>query len=277
MEQNNEELKKAMRIENLKKFKNKIVVMSGKGGVGKSTVSVNLAYGLTLSGFVTGIMDVDFHGPSVAKMTGIEKKQMIVEDQSGRPSPIKVINNLYVLSIASFMKSPDDSIIWRGPMKMGVINQFLEDIKWPELDYLIIDCPPGTGDEPLSIIQTIGDITGVVIVSTPQDIAFLDVRKSIDFANKLNVPILGLIENMAGFKCPKCGENIDIFKGGGAEKARKDFNIDILGQIPIDPEIVDSGDSGKPFIYFNSGNEAGKIFNDILEKIIGKTKMISDQ
>jgi len=266
MHQNvDENLKQKQREENLKKFKNTIVVMSGKGGVGKSTVTVNLAYALSLMGKATGIMDIDFHGPSIPKMTGIENKKMTDFAKDGRPTPIKAVNNLYVLSIASLMENPDDAIIWRGPMKMGVINQFLEDINWPELDYLVIDCPPGTGDEPLSIIQTIKNVTGVVIVSTPQDVAFLDARKSIDFVNKLNVPILGIVENMAGFICPKCGEKIDIFKTGGALKAASDFKVEILGQIPLEPGIVHAGDEGKPYVYFHNDTEGGKTFISIAE------------
>jgi len=273
MHQNKDDnFREMLREENLQKFKNTIVVMSGKGGVGKSTVAVNLAYAISLTGKTAGIMDIDFHGPSIPKMTGIENKKMTEISKDGRPMPIKVVNNLYVLSIASLMENPDASIIWRGPMKMGVINQFLEDINWPELDYLIIDCPPGTGDEPLSIIQAIKDVTGVIIVSTPQDVAFLDARKSIDFVNKLNVPILGIVENMAGFICPKCGEKIDIFKSGGALKAASDFNVEILGSIPLEPDIVNAGDEGKPYVYFYSKTQGGKAFMEIAEKILLKTE-----
>jgi ATP-binding protein involved in chromosome partitioning len=265
----NDELGESQRKENLGKIKNKIVVISGKGGVGKSTVSVNLAYALALNGNKVGIMDVDIHGPSVAKMSGIEGRRLQVSNH-GRPSPIEVVNNLFVLSIASMLENPDDPVIWRGPAKMGVIKQFLEEIDWPELDYLVVDCPPGTGDEPLSVIQLIGNVTGTVIVSTPQDVAFLDARKSINFAMKLNVPIIGIVENMAGFVCPHCGKNIDIFKSGGAKKAGADFNVDVLGSIPLDASIVESGDDGKPFVYYNSGTDAGKIFKSIVEKITDK-------
>jgi ATP-binding protein involved in chromosome partitioning len=264
------ELKEMLKMENLQKIKNKIVVLSGKGGVGKSTVSVNLAYALALQGNRVGIMDVDFHGPSIAKMTGIEGRKIFSEKEGQKPKPIEAIKNLYVLSMASLLESPDDAVIWRGPMKMGVIKQFLEDIEWPELDYLIIDCPPGTGDEPLSILQTIHDITGVIIVSTPQDVAFLDARKSINFVNKLDAKILGIIENMSGFICPRCGEKIDIFKKGGALKASKDFNVEILGEIPIEPDIVDSCDSGKPYVYFYNKSKGSKVFMNIAEKIIKK-------
>ncbi len=197
MHQNDEQNRDMLRMENLQKIKNTIVVISGKGGVGKSTVSVNIAYALALQGRRVGIMDVDIHGPSIAKMTGIDNKRLVSEEEGERPRPIEAVHNLFVLSIASMLESPDEAIIWRGPMKMGVIRQFLEDIDWPELDYLVVDCPPGTGDEPLSVIQLIGDVTGVVVVTTPQDVALLDVRKSINFVKKLETPILGIVENMA--------------------------------------------------------------------------------
>ncbi len=264
-----EELQNMMREQNLNRIKNKIVVISGKGGVGKSTVSVNLAYALALEGNSVGLMDVDIHGPSVAKMTGIEGKRLVAGN-NGRAIPIEAVNNLHVISIASMLEHPDDPVVWRGPAKMGVIKQFLEEIEWPELDYLIVDCPPGTGDEPLSVIQLIGNVTGAVIVSTPQDVAFLDARKSISFANMLKVPVLGIIENMAGFTCPHCKGKVDIFKSGGAVKAAKDFNVEVLGAIPIETAIVESGDSGKPFVYFFSKTEAGKEFLSIVDKITEK-------
>ena len=270
--QNDEQQKKDLqRMENLQKIKNKIIVMSGKGGVGKSTVTVNLAYALALQGFKVGIVDVDIHGPSIAKMTGIEGKQITLNEHE-RPEPIQAVNNLYVLSIASMLENPDEAIIWRGPMKMGVIQQFFEDFEWPELDYLVVDCPPGTGDEPLSVIQTINDVTGAVVVTTPQDVALLDVRKSIDFVNKIHTPLLGIVENMSGFVCPHCGERVDIFKAGGADKLAADAKTEILGRIPIEPDIVSSGDDGKPFVYFCGQKQSAKEFNAIAEKIIDKTK-----
>ena len=252
--------------ENLLNIKNKIVVISGKGGVGKSTVSVNLAYSLALEGKKVGILDVDIHGPSVAKMTGIEGRTF-QPGPDNRIKPIQAIHNIHVVSIASMMKMPDDPVIWRGPMKMNMISNFLTDIQWPELDYLIVDCPPGTGDEPLSVIQIMENVTGSVIVSTPQDIAFLDARKTINFSKQLNVPILGIIENMAGFACPCCGEKIDIFKTGGAEKAAKDFGIPVLGQVPIDTDIVEAGDSGKSYVYHYGKKEGAGIYRDIAQKI----------
>lgn len=253
--------------DNLNKIKNKIVILSGKGGVGKSTVSINLAYALVLEGKKVGIMDVDIHGPSIAKMAGIEGR-VLSASTNKRPKPIEVVKNFYVLSIASMLRSPDDPVVWRGPMKMNMIKQFLSDIDWPELDFLIIDCPPGTGDEPLSVIQLLKKVTGCIIVSTPQDVAFLDARKTINFSKLLKTPILGIIENMAGFICPKCGEKIDIFKSGGAEKCIKDFNIELLGKIPIDIDIVESSDIGKAYVYYNSEKEGAKIYKEIAVKIL---------
>ncbi|MBN1501368.1 MAG: P-loop NTPase [Spirochaetes bacterium] len=269
MQNSKEQGKPDIRNQNLSKMKNKIIIMSGKGGVGKSTVSVNVAYSLAALGYKTGILDVDFHGPSVAKMTGIEDCE-IENSSSGRPMPVKAEENIFILSIASLLKTKDEAVIWRGPMKIGVIQQFFDEFEWPELDFLIIDCPPGTGDEPLSVIQTIGDVTGSIIVSTPQDIAFLDARKTITFSKKLNVPIIGIIENMSGFICPKCGERIDIFKNGGALKAKADFNVEILGHIPIEPEIVESGDRGKPYSVNNKKEKGAEIFMEITKKIISK-------
>jgi len=264
----NEEKKQTANLKeaNLQRIKHKLIVMSGKGGVGKSTVSVNIAYALASQGYKTGLMDVDFHGPSIAKMTGIEDKR-IVANEKGNPIPIVAPGNVHILTIASMLENKDSAVIWRGPMKMGIIKQFLDEFEWPELDYLIVDCPPGTGDEPLSVVQTIGDISGVVIVSTPQDVAFLDARKSISFAHQLNVPIVGLVENMSGFVCPKCGELTNIFKQGGAKKVQKDFDIEILGQIPIETDIVDSGDDGVPYILRTRETQGGKAFMEIADKI----------
>lgn len=258
--------------ENLGRIKHKIVVLSGKGGVGKSTISVNLAHGLAAKGFKVGLLDVDIHGPSIAKMLGIEGQTLTVASQDDRPFPIKVNENLYALSIATMMPDPDKPIIWRGPLKMGVIKQFLQDIEWPYLDYLIIDNPPGTGDEPLSVVQLIGNVSGSVIVSTPQDIAFLDARKTIKFSQQLNVPILGLVENMSGFVCPNCGEVHQIFKGNGTEKAALDFDLDILGKIPIDPNIVQSGDSGKSYIVDFPDSIPADEFSKIVDQVAKKLK-----
>lgn len=255
--------------ENMQRIKHKVIVMSGKGGVGKSTVCVNLAYYAALQGYKVGLVDVDIHGPSVAKMTGIEGKR-IMSDADGKVLPIEAHANFHVISIASMLESPDDPIIWRGPAKMGAIKQFLADVEWPELDILFVDCPPGTGDEPLSVIQLIGDVTGAVIVTTPQQVSLLDVRKSINFAKKLSLPVLGIVENMSGFVCPHCDEEIDIFKKNGASDTAKDFGIEVLGNIPIDSNVVTASDDGKPFVYHYSKTKAGEAMNAIGDKLVSK-------
>ncbi len=255
--------------ENLARIKRKYIVLSGKGGVGKSTVSVNLAATLNLLGKKVGILDVDIHGPSIAKMTGISGKRLEM-NKNGNPVPLKIKDNFYVLTIAALLESDDTPVVWRGPLKMTAIKQFLNDIEWPELDYLIIDCPPGTGDEPLSAVQLIGQVDGSIIVSTPQEVAFLDARKTINFSKMLKVPVVGIVENMSGFKCPKCGEITYIFKSGGAEKAAKDFGVDILGKVPFEIEMVESGDSGKFFVEKYPESEGAKVYKEIATKIMEK-------
>ncbi|TYB31814.1 MAG: Mrp/NBP35 family ATP-binding protein [Candidatus Mcinerneyibacterium aminivorans] len=264
------EKKEKMQKENLERIKKKIIVMSGKGGVGKSTVATNLVYGLALEGKTVGILDVDIHGPSIGKLMGIEGKKLGKPKSDNRPTPVRVVENVYAVTIASFLENPDTPLVWRGPLKTGAIKQFLQDIEWPELDYLIVDCPPGTGDEPLTISQILGGMDGSIIVTTPQDIALLDARKTINFSRKMNVEVLGIVENMSGFKCPHCGEEINLFKTGGGSKAAKDFEVDLLGNIPVDKDIVDATDSGRPYIYDNSNNEGAKIYKDITRKIINK-------
>lgn len=268
-----EKTEEEKRIEaNLDRIKYKLIVISGKGGVGKSTVAVNVAYGLAAQGNKVGILDVDIHGPSIAKMLGIEGEKLKIKAKGEFPEPIKVTDNLYALTIATLVDSPDDPIIWRGPIKISVIKQFMQDIQWPELDYLIVDSPPGTGDEPLSVVQTLKKVDGSIIVSTPQDIALLDARKTIKFSQKMAVPILGIIENMSTFICPHCGEKTDIFAGLGIGKAASDFNIDVLGHIPIDVNIVKSGDSGKAYLKNHENQASAKEFQKIISKIATKMK-----
>lgn len=258
--------------DNLARIKHKLLVISGKGGVGKSTIAVNLAYGLAFSGKKVGILDIDIHGPSIAKMLGIEGRTLGLSKISNRPMPVKVHDNLYAMTIATLIQDEDAPVIWRGPLKMGVIKQFLQDIEWPELDYLIVDSPPGTGDEPLSIVQILKKVDGSVIVSTPQDVAILDARKTIKFSEKLSVPVLGIIENMSGFTCPHCGKKIEIFQGKGTIKAANDFNIDILGKIPIDNKIVKTSDAGRPYIYDYNSLPAAREMKNIVNKIIKKVE-----
>ena len=251
--------------DNLSRIKNKVVVMSGKGGVGKTTVAVNLATGLSQKGNKVGILDVDIHGPNVPKMLGIDEETKMLSD-NGSIIPIIVENNLKVMSMAFMLSSQDSPVIWRGPMKMSVINQFLGDVNWGELDYLIVDLPPGTGDESLSIAQKIPDAEAI-IVTTPQDVALLDSRKSVNFAKQMNMPVLGIVENMSGLNCPHCGNNIDLFKIGGGEKAAVEMGVPFLGRLPIDPVIVGAGDSGSPIISDDKNSESTKAFFKIVENI----------
>jgi len=229
-------------IVNLRRIKRKIMIMSGKGGVGKSTVAANLATGLTLRGYRVGLLDCDIHGPTIPTIFGLESERPGFNEEG--ILPIQVLPNLSVMSVGFLLENKDSPIIWRGPAKMGAIKQLLEEVKWGELDFLIIDLPPGTGDEPLSVAQLIPNCDGSVLVTTPQDVALISVRKSIRFSEKLNIPIIGLVDNMHGLICPHCGESIDVFGTGGVEKASKDFNIPILARLPIEPKVAEMEDKG---------------------------------
>lgn len=233
--------------ENMRKISHKLLVISGKGGVGKSTVAANLAFSLALKDKKIGLLDVDIHGPNIAKMVGAEGKKMRALPDK-KIEPIFVSPGVKVVSISPLLKSVDTPVIWRGPLKMKLISQFLSDVDWGDLDYLIIDSPPGTGDEPLSVAQLIPDLTGAIIVTTPQEVALLDSRKAVNFARAVKVPIIGIIENMSGLTCPHCGKEIQLFKTGGGEKAAKELDVVFLGKIPLDPGIVTSADEGKPFV-----------------------------
>jgi Mrp family chromosome partitioning ATPase len=252
-------------LKTLTRIKNRILVFSGKGGVGKTTVSANLALAFSLRGEKVGALDVDIHGPNLAKMLGVEDKRMDVS--SGIIRPVQVNANLKLVSMSFLLESPDLPVIWRGPMKMKVIQQFIGDVDWGDLDWLIIDSPPGTGDEPLSVAQTI-PATGAIIVTTPQEVSVLDSRKAVVFAMKLQLKVLGIIENMSGMVCPHCGQSIDLFKVGGGEAAAKDLGVPFLGRIPIDPQIVISGDEGKPFAAIHKNSDASRAFQEIVEKIL---------
>ncbi len=253
-------------IRKLSKIKHTIVVMSGKGGVGKSTVTVNLAVGLAMRGFEVGILDADIHGPNIPKMLKVEDVQLVADDDGIYPAVIPP--HLKVMSMAFLSPNRDQPIIWRGPMKMGAIRKFIEDVYWGDLDYLIVDLPPGTGDEPLTIAQLIPNADGSIIVTTPQDVALLDSRKTVIFSEGLHLPVVGIVENMAGLICPHCGKEIDLFKIGGGEKAAHDLEVPFLGRIPIDPEVVNTGDDGVPIVAAAPSSPAATAFNGIIEKVI---------
>lgn len=262
----------------LKMMKHKLVVLSGKGGVGKSTVAANIALSIASTGLEVGLLDVDFHGPSIPKLLGLEGRQ--VQTTQAGLEPLRFNEKLKMMSLGLLLQNPDDAVIWRGPMKMGAIKQLLQDVNWGRLDYFVIDSPPGTGDEPLSVVQLIKDLDGAVIVTTPQDLALADVRKSIRFCEKLNMPVLGVIENMSGFVCPHCGETVDIFKSGGGEDMARDMGVPFLGRIPIEADIVTSGDDGKPYVSAYADTETARRFEDIVATLLNKqeeSKKVSEQ
>jgi len=250
----------------LGKIKNKILVMSGKGGVGKSTVSVNLALGLALKGHKVGLMDVDIHGPDVVRMLDLKGNVEPPESPNALVPPLKYSDNLKVVSLEYMMRDRDEAIIWRGPLKIQAIRQFVSDMDWGELDYLIIDAPPGTGDEPLSVAQTIPNVKAV-IVTTPQKVALADVRKSINFCKTVSMDIVGVVENMSGFVCPNCNETVDIFKSGGGEELAREFELPFLGKIPMDPKVVMAGDDGKPYLSSDEISPATKAFSEVISAV----------
>jgi len=234
--------------ERLKKVRNKIVVLSGKGGVGKSTVAVNLAQSLANRGKRVGLLDVDVHGPSVPTMLGLDDYK--ITPTAGELEPA-LFEGMKVISIGFLLPDKDSPVIWRGPLKMGIIEQFLRDVNWGELDYLIIDAPPGTGDEPLTICQLI-DEAKALIVTTPQKVATMDVRKSITFCHQMDTPILGIVENMNGMICPKCGEHLIIFPNGEAKAMAKSMDVEFLASLPMDPNVAAGADHGQVFVNTSS-------------------------
>jgi len=246
------------------RIRHKVMVLSGKGGVGKSTVAVNLATALMMSGKRVGLLDVDIHGPSIPTMLGLER-QMIQGSEDGL-LPVD-LGGMKVMSLGFMLRNQDDAVIWRGPLKMGVIKQFLKDVDWGDLDYLIIDSPPGTGDEPLSVCQLIERLDGAVIVTTPQKVAAVDVRKSITFCRHLQVPVLGVVENMSGFVCPKCGEVSQILCSGGGRRIAEDMGVPFLGSIPMDPKIAEACDSGRAFIHHGATTPMAEVMRSIINPI----------
>lgn len=250
--------------ERLCRIRRKIVVLSGKGGVGKSTVAVNLAVALRLNGNRVGLLDVDIHGPSIPTMMGLEN--CTPTGDQGQLVPVDA-EGLKVMSLGFFLRHPDEAVIWRGPLKMGAIKQFLKDVAWGDLDFLIIDSPPGTGDEPLSVCQLIGRLDGAVVVTTPQKVAAVDVRKSITFCRELKVPVIGVVENMSGFACPHCGALTPILRSGGGQRIALDMGVPFLGAIPIDPQIALSCDEGRPFIQYAANSPAMVKLREIIRPI----------
>jgi len=269
-DKHNDTLEQYTQSENLKdrmgQIKHKILVLSGKGGVGKSTVAVNFAVALALEGKKVGILDTDFHGPSIPTLLNLDKAHSVSDGTS--ILPVDFIKGIKVMSMGFLLPNQDDAVIWRGPMKMNAIKQLLTEVNWGKLDYLIIDFPPGTGDEPLSVAQLIPNIDGAIIVTTPQELSLNDVRKCINFCKQVKVPVLGVIENMSGFACPHCGTVIDIFKKGGGETMAKQMKVPFLGSIPVEPMIVEASDSGKPFVYHHSETEAAKAFTRAITRAI---------
>ena len=248
----------------LNRIRRKVIVMSGKGGVGKSTVAVNLAMSAMLAGQRVGLLDVDLHGPSVPTMLGLVGCRL--EGGENGMLPVEV-GGLKVLSVGFLLNHPDDPVIWRGPMKIGVIRQFIADVGWGGLDLLVIDVPPGTGDEPLSVCQLIPELEGAVIVTTPQKVAAADVRKSINFCKELGVKVLGVIENMSGFACPKCGEVTPILRANGGRVMANEMGVPFLGSIPIDPLIAESGDDGKAFVESAASSPVAGAFREIVREL----------
>lgn len=246
--------------------KHKVVVMSGKGGVGKSTVAANLAVVLAEMGRKVGLMDADFHGPSIPKILGVQS----VQPQVGPTGihPVIAERGVRVISIDFFLPSGDSPVIWRGPLKMSAIRQFLSDVEWGELDYLLVDLPPGTGDEPLSVMQLIPGIDGVIIVTAPSDLSQYVVKKAVSMANRVGVRVIGIVENMSGFVCPNCGAHFNLLGSGGGEKISVDMGVPFLGKIPIDPSISEDTDQGTPFTLNHPDSPATKVFKEIVERIV---------
>jgi ATP-binding protein involved in chromosome partitioning len=249
----------------MKHIKHTVAVISGKGGVGKSTVTVNLAAAFALHGKHVGILDADIHGPSVPRLLGLTGQQVKV----GPPGAFPVIGPLgmKVVSIDFFLPEEKTPTIWRGPLKMTAIRQFLSDVVWGELDTLFIDLPPGTGDEPLSIAQLLPNIDGVIIVTMPSELSRAVVKKAIMFAQRVGMPIIGIVENMSGYVCPTCGDKIDIFQSGGGKKMAEETGIPFLGSIPIDPKVGADSDKGSPFVIEHADSAAAKAFVEIVKKV----------
>ncbi|UCG12306.1 MAG: Mrp/NBP35 family ATP-binding protein [Deltaproteobacteria bacterium] len=267
-----EELRLAQKLSHIR---NKIMVMSGKGGVGKTTVTVNLAASLAMQGYAVGILDADIHGPDIPRMCGVEDRPLL--GYGDRINPVNVFKGLTVASMGLVSQDPDKAIVWRGPLKHKAIQHFLGDVNWGELDYLVVDLPPGTGDEPLSIVHLIKKVDGSIVVTTPQDVALLDSRKAVNFSRLINVPVLGIVENMSGLVCTNCGEKIDLFKVGGGAKASRELGVPYLGHIPIDPKMVIRCDAGKPFVLDPAPSAVKRAFARLAQAVIKGAEITEDE
>lgn len=271
--ENDQEFEQRRKLQaRLCRIRHKVVVLSGKGGVGKSTVAVNLAAALTLAGKRVGLLDADIHGPSIPTMLDLEGSM----PKGGKDGWQAVEwNGLKVMSLGFMLRDPDDAVIWRGPMKMGAIEQFLRDVAWGDLDYLIVDSPPGTGDEPLSVCQLIGKLDGAIIVTTPQKVAAVEVRKSITFCRHLDVPVLGVVENMSGFACPHCGAVTHILSSGGGRRIADGMGVPFLGSIPMDPKLAEACDRGEAFVERYAATTTTKLMEGITQTVMALDSVAS--
>ncbi|MFC2821593.1 MAG: Mrp/NBP35 family ATP-binding protein [Sphaerochaeta sp.] len=269
---NENELQEIKIHEKMEKINRKILIMSGKGGVGKSTVTVNLANALLAMGHTVGVLDTDIHGPNIAKMFGCEGAVLQSTEDGKSIIPVSPREGLKVVSMSFALNDPNQAIIFRGPMKIGVIKQFLADVEWGVLDYLLIDSPPGTGDEQLAVCQTVPDLTGAILVTTPQQVAILDARKSVNFAGQLNVKVLGIIENMSFLICPDCGKKIQIFGKDGGKNLSIETGLPFLGGIPMEVGLQQDEDLGVNWLEKNPDSESAKAFREIAEKLHSTVK-----
>ena len=254
---------------NMGRIKHKIAVISGKGGVGKSTVSANLAMAFAVNGYVdrVGILDVDIHGPCIPKLLGVKGRRYQASPLGLGALPVIGPMGIKVVSMDFLLQSQESPVIWRGPLKMQVIRQFLSDFLWGELDFLFIDVPPGTGDEPLSVMQLIPEMAGTVIVTIPSEVSEDVVKKAVSFSRQMKIPIIGIVENMSGFSCPNCGAEINILGAGGGHRIAEGLNVPFLGKIPIDPKICEEADKGIPFVVGHIDSPAATTFKKIVKKI----------
>jgi Mrp family chromosome partitioning ATPase/predicted Fe-Mo cluster-binding NifX family protein len=252
--------------ERLSLIKHKILVLSGKGGVGKSSIAACLAVDLARRGRRVGVLDIDIHGPSIPRLLGVEDGRITSGEGSLLPAWSR--SGVAVMSIGLMLQGRDDAVIWRGPLKYSVIKQFLRDVDWGPLDYLIVDSPPGTGDEPLSVAQLIRDADGALIVTTPQDVSTNDVRRSIGFVRQLDLPVLGVVENMSGFVCPDCGSHVNVFGSGGGERMALEMEVPFLGKVPVDPEMVTACDNGRLTMFLSSKAPGATAFSSVAEELV---------